>query len=382
MKRNVVLSFFIFLTVVMFCAAEDRAKLQVKIDQIISSDYPNMTAYTVVQNAKGEIVQGLAPGLFKTRIDSMEYKMKTTVVPFSMAKTPIDYTILLSNSGIMDGEPLDFQKNAVLQFLDLLEPADTFSLYTIGEETVPVFEELKIDEVDATLINSIEVTSAQPRVYDSIIQTLRKLELRKTPRKVLIVISDGRDQNSRFTKEQLNTVLAEIGIPVYSIGIRILGSLSLSSVNELAEITGGTYIYSNQIKGIPDAIKKIHDIITRCYVIKYRIRNLKADDLLHHLEITVDERDSYGKGQKTFIAVKIPVPKWVRWLLFGIFILVLIVLIVLYILLKIRNRKRMGITKRRCTDCRTLMKDTWDECPFCRYLPDIKKKKKKKKGKA
>jgi hypothetical protein len=41
----------------------------------------------------------------------------------------------------------------------------------------------------------------------------------------------------------------------------------------------------------------------------------------------------------------------------------------------------MGITSRRCPECNNRMKDSWDSCPFCRYLPNIKKKKAKKEEK-
>ena len=41
----------------------------------------------------------------------------------------------------------------------------------------------------------------------------------------------------------------------------------------------------------------------------------------------------------------------------------------------------MGITKRRCPDCGNIMKDSWEDCPFCIYMPDLKKKRKSRKEK-
>lgn len=358
-----------------------REEYSVKIDQVISTDYPNITAYTSIQNSKNEPVQGLAAGVFQSRIDSMEFKSKTTVTPFSMIQSPIDYTVIMSNNGIMDGEPLDFQKKAIIQLADLLKPSDSFSLYTIGQQAVTVLEEVKKEEIDTALINEIAVTSEQPRIYDSVINILRIVEKRKTERKVIILISDGRDQNSRFTKDQLHQVLSETGVPIYAVGIKVINTSSLSILNEMSDITGGTYFYASAHKTVPDTLKSINSLITQGYIIKYKVKNIKADNLPHHLEIAVDERDAFGKGQKAFIAIKIPVPKWVRWLIFGIVIFLILVLIFLSILSRIQMRRRMGITKRKCPDCGSKMKDSWDYCPFCKYLPNIKKKKKKgKKG--
>ncbi|MDR0320544.1 MAG: VWA domain-containing protein [Treponema sp.] len=361
-------------------AAQDtKATLTVKIDQIVSNDFPYMTIYTVVENNRGEVVTGLSPGLFSFRIDSLEERGKTSIIPFSMREAPIDYTIIFSNNGIMEGEPLDFQKNAILQFIETMKETDRLSLYTIGEEASVVFEELRKDAIDPSVINAVDVTSVQPRVYDSIINVMRKVQRRNLERKIVIIISDGRDQNSRFTKEQLNTVLKEVEAPVYALGIRVLNTQSLSNLNEMAELTGGTYLYTSRLSDIPGNLKTLYGKITQPYVINIKVKSLKADDLHHVFEVSINERDASGKGQKTFVAVKVPVPRWVRWVIVAVILVVIAALIVFYIIHKTIKRKRMGITKRRCPECHNRMKDTWDTCPFCRYMPDIKKKKKRKK---
>lgn len=346
--------------------------LSVKIDQVIADNYPNMRAYALVQAGNGTMVTNLAPSLFSARIDGMDVKAKATIVPRTMIDFPTDYTIVISNNGIMDGEPLDFQKSAILQFVELMKDKDTLSVYTIGEDATPVFEKQKKDAIDTALINAIAVSAVQPRVYDSVINVLRKVEQRKTERKIVIVISDGRDQNSRFTKEQMYTVLADAGIPIYAIGIRVLSAQSLSNLDEMADKTGGTYVYSRSLSAIPGNLKYLFDCINNCYIITYRIKNVKADDLPHHLEITVRDRDAAGAGQKAFIAVKVPVPLWLKIIICVIIFIILIVIIVLLIIHKIQVRKRMGITRRRCPVCHRLMKDTWDNCPFCKYLPSTK----------
>ena len=376
MKRRF-LSILILFAVVFGLAAE-KDKLSIKIDQVVSKDYPNMTAFVSVKNEKGETVNGLAPGLFKTRIDSEDFRGRQSVYQFSMKTEPVDYTILISNNGIMEGEPLDFQKNALIQFIDYMQKDETLSLYTIGDDAVPVFENLKKEAIDTSLINDIQLSEVQPRIYDSLMNVIRKSEQKSTRRKVIIILSDGRDQNSRFTKEQLDSTLTEKSIPVYSVGFRVLSSAGLSALNQASEVSSGTYVYSDLSK-IPDNLKSVKDIITKCYVIDYKIKNVKPDNSFHLMEVSVSERDSEGRGQKTFFALKLPVPKWLKILIIICAVVLIAVLVVLFIISKIQIRKAMGITKRRCPVCGNRMKDSWDYCPFCKYLPDIKKKKKKDK---
>lgn len=376
MKRRFLSILILFAVAFGFAAEKD--KLSIKIDQVVSKDYPNMTAFVSVKNEKGETVNGLAPGLFKTRIDSEDLRGRQSVYQFSMKTEPVDYTILISNNGIMEGEPLDFQKNALIQFIDYMQKDETLSLYTIGDDAVPIFENQKKETIDTSLINDIQLSEVQPRIYDSLMNVIRKSEQKSIRRKVIIILSDGRDQNSRFTKEQLDSTLTEKSIPVYSVGFRVLSSAGLSALNQVSEVSSGTYVYSD-ISKIPDSLKSVKDIITKCYVIDYKIKNVKPDNSFHLMEVSVSERDSEGRGQKTFFALKLPVPKWLKILIIICAVVLIAVLVVLFIISKIQIRKAMGITKRRCPVCGNRMKDSWDYCPFCKYLPDIKKKKKKDK---
>ena len=363
-----------------FCIqAQNKAQLTIKIDQIISSDFPYVKAFTVVLNDKGEVVSGLAPGLFQFRVDSLEVSSKPKITPFSMQSMPIDYTIIFSNSGIMEGEPLDFQKNAILQLIETLKPEDRLSLYTIGEDASAIFEDKSKDSIDPALINGVTVTSTQPRIYDSVINVIRKVQRKQIERKIVIIISDGRDQNSRFTKDQLNAVVSEAGVPIYAIGLRVLTASSLSNLNEMSDLTGGSYTYAANAAAIPDSLRRLYARITQAYIVDIRINVIDADDMPHILEIAVDERDASGKGQKTFIAVKVPVPRWVKWAILIAAIVVIVLIILVWMLHRLRKRRRMGITRRRCPECRRRMKDSWDSCPFCKYLPEKRKKKKKRK---
>jgi len=359
-------------------AQNERSALTVRIDQIISTDFPNMTIYAIVENESGEVVLGLAPALFNFRINSLEETGRATITPFAMRDIPIDYSIIFSNSGIMAGAPLDFQKNAILQFVESMRENDRLSLFTIGEEANVIFEELRRDEIDPSVINSVGTTTAQPRLNDSIINVMRRVQRRRAERRVVIVISDGRDQNSRFNTEQLNAVLTEVGVPIYALGFRVLGAETLANLHDMADQTGGAYMFVPQVSGIPGYLRTLNTRLSQPYVINLRARSLRADDLPHVLEVAVDGWDFAGRGQRTFVAVRVPVPRWMRLAIAIAAGVLVLAMIALSIVRRIVKRKRMGITRRRCPDCRILMKDTWDSCPFCRYMPNMKKRKKSK----
>ena len=153
------------------------------------------------------------------------------------------------------------------------------------------------------------------------------------------------------------------------------------NLDEISQITGGTYYYTPRFKDLPESLKRVIECIKQSYVIKLKVKSVKADNQIHLLEVKVEETESVGKGLKTFVAVKHPVPKWVKILMLIVAILLVIAGILLAILRRISKRKKMGITKRKCPECGNIMKDSWEDCPFCKYMPDLKKKRKSRKEK-
>lgn len=359
--------------------AEEKANLNIKIDQITSEEYPEMTAYIVVRNQKGEIVTGLSPSLFSFRIDSQELKAKTKIMPFSMTDEGVDFSIMISNNGIMEGEPFHFQKNAIMKFAELMGEKDRLSVYTIGEDAGIIVEGVTKKEFDSALISKIELSESQPRLYDSIMNLVRKVEAKETKRKAIIIISDGRDQNSHFSKDQLAESLSSINIPIYTVGMKVLSNQTLSNLDEISQITCGTYFYAAKTKEIPEKLKNVFDCIKQSFVVELKVKNVDADNQIHLFEVKVEEIDAAGSGMRTFVAVKHPVPKWLKYVFIGIAVIIIAILIIVYFMNKRAKRRRMGITKRKCPDCGYVMKDSWETCPFCLYMPELKKKKKKNK---
>jgi hypothetical protein len=130
------------------------------------------------------------------------------------------------------------------------------------------------------------------------------------------------------------------------------------------------------IRDLSSALSKVIDVVSDSYILEFRAKTgvlgffKGGDGNLHDLSLEVDVRDGYGKSMKKFTAIKKAIPIYL-WIVIGVLvILVLIVIVMISVLSKKKNRESMGITDRRCPDCGNLMKDSWDECPFCKYLPE------------
>ena len=75
---------FLILLIVFFNASfiysQQKENLDIRVDQIISNQYPEIKAYAVIKNSKGELISGLSPSLFSFRVDSAEVKIKSKII--------------------------------------------------------------------------------------------------------------------------------------------------------------------------------------------------------------------------------------------------------------------------------------------------------------
>jgi len=392
MKKKYLLSLFIvlFFQVILFAedkivdAAEETIKFQIRIDSVLSQDFPGIKAYVSVENLEGEPDSSLVKGNFSAKIDTEDPLTTIEVDPFKYLEEPVHFVFLLSASGLMEGKPMAAQKEGVLSFSEQIREIDTMSAFVLSDKIQELFSYAPASEIPAETIQEITISENPVKIFDTLVNVGRKIEkdrndllIPKDERVVFVLISDGRDQDSRFTMQQTVDILSEAGLPVFCIGLKVLSAGSLFVLNDLSNKTGGFYIFTKTPDLIDPHLQQFFSQIMTAYVLNFRVKGIKADDSYHQLMIQVDSKDSSAQAFRNFKAVKNPFPRWLKITIIAAVILLIILLIVLSLISRIKLRKSLGIGKRRCPDCKRRMKDDWEFCPFCRYLPPKKKHRKK-----
>jgi hypothetical protein len=384
MKKYFIFIFLLFNIVFgSFLIAEDTVN-NIRIDHISSIDYPRLKVYVSVEDKDGNPNPGLVKGNFTAKVDTEDPIDSIVVESFKSLEEPVHYVFFLSVSGLMDGKPLAAQKKALLDFTEKMKENDTLSAYLVGEKQEQIFAYKTALDVPVEIVQALEVNESQAKIFDSVVGTVRQIAkdkstdlLKKSDRVVFLMISDGRDNESRYTLEQTENILMENGIPLYSVGLKVLSEASLSVLNELSEKSGGFYYYTRNSELIEEKLELFVNQINMSYVVSMKVRGIPPDDSFHQLMIQIDEKNQSSQAYWNFLAVKNPFPRWLKITLI-ILAIVLFVLFILFLILRRRAlRKRLGIGKRKCPDCKRRMKDDWEFCPFCRYLPPKKKKGKK-----
>ncbi|WP_157703196.1 VWA domain-containing protein [Alkalispirochaeta alkalica] len=366
----------VVLTGGVFSQVQDPQEL--RIDQIINRDYPNLKVYVSVEDESGDPLPTLVRGNFQARVDAQDPLERLRVESFRLSEEPIAYSVLLSVSGRLE-RALYYREEAILSIMDVMNDEDRLSVYTVGTEALPVFEYKTREEINTEAIREITVTDDSPNLYDAITGVYmrkRNEALRHIDRKVIIVISDGRDANSRFDRDTLLRRAAEVNVPIYSLGVSVIGA-NLERLSGLSDATGGSYqfVLQNQYDQIPSRVRRMMQQIHHGYVLGFRVRGVPADDEYHQLMIGVIDREIELRAFKNFVARRVPFPFWLRILIVCIAVATVLLLMVFLFFYRRAERRKMGITKRKCPDCKRRMKDDWEFCPFCRYIPPKKKRK-------
>ncbi len=203
--------------------------------------------------------------------------------------TELHLGVLLDISGSMESD-MPEAKNASVKFLTTLTGADDITLVDFDTE-------VRIARYDGSnlprLIERIRSRRAEGNtaLYDAIGVYLDNAS-REQGRKILVLYSDGGDNESEITFNDLRKLLRASDVTIYAIGF--VSHLSTGargpmqmSLQEMAEITGGQFFLPSSMKDLEAAYEKIKSEISAQYSIGYLSTNDRADGSWRKVEIRI-----------------------------------------------------------------------------------------------
>ncbi|AXC09497.1 von Willebrand factor, type A [Acidisarcina polymorpha] len=231
----------------------------------------------------------LVTGLDKENFYLYENNGQQTIKTFSSEDAPVSIGIIFDLSGSMTNKVVR-SRESIVQFLKTANPQDEF--FVIGFNDRPELIEdftSSVDDIEARL----EMVKAGHRtaLLDAIYFGLNKMKQAKYPRKALLVVSDGGDNRSRYTENEVRATVRESDVQIYSIGIfdqyaptteERLGPLLL---NDISEETGGRLFRVDDVADMADIATKISAELRNEYVLGYRPLDAKHDGKWRKLKV-------------------------------------------------------------------------------------------------
>jgi len=241
---------------------------------VIRADVNLVLVPAVVTDRKGATVNGLGRNNFTV----LENKVPQAIVALSSQDAPCSVGIVLDLSGSMRTK-LRAATDAVRAFLQTANPEDEVFLLTVGSRP----HSLSDFTADfATLQNRVVAARADgdTALVDTVYMGLNRLRSGRKGRGALLVVSDGMDNNSRYSKSELLRVVEESDVQIYTIGIAdspawkkaielTEQSRGLAFLSDLADRSGGMSFKAVISDDVEPAALKIGRAIRNEYVIAY-----------------------------------------------------------------------------------------------------------------
>ena len=123
------------------------------------------------------------------------------------------------------------------------------------------------------------VPKGRTALLDAIYLGVNKMRDAKYPKRALLIISDGGDNHSRYTENEIKSQVKEADVIIYAIGIydHYFASeeerLGPALLGDISELTGGRAFTIDNPNDLGDVATKIGIELRNQYVIGYRPKN-------------------------------------------------------------------------------------------------------------
>jgi Ca-activated chloride channel family protein len=232
----------------------------------------------------------LVTGLEKENFQVFDNNAGQTIKYFSSQDAPLTIGVIFDLSGSMNGKFVRARK-ALTEILRTSNPQDEFFVVGFNDRPAIIVDYTSDpDDVEARMV--MLKPENRTALIDAVYLGIDHLRQAKFDRKALLIISDGGDNRSRYTENELRKVVRESDVQIYSIGIfdsyaptpeEVSGPMLL---NEICEMTGGRlFNVGNDVNDLEDIATRISAELRNEYLIGYTPTDPRHDGNWRKLKV-------------------------------------------------------------------------------------------------
>lgn len=295
--------------------------------------YPDLDLQ--VEVPPGTSPQALVPANFRLAVDNGSSIAATSIQSLSSAGYGIAVSFSLDVSGSMEGAPLKAVRSGLIQFVNNSGPLDKIAVQTIANDgRWDANWNDSRDQIRST-VNGLAARGSLTRLWDSLLDAVAHFPSTPLSQR-LIVISDGHDEGSSHSLQEVIAAATARSIIVDAIGVTRSNPAYLRNLEKLAEQTGGEFQEAKQPGELQNLVGSGIEAVKATPVVRFRLSNPPADAGLHRLQVTWNHSGAESRADKTTILPAAP-PSAPNWWLWGGCGAVLLTLVLLAI---VKARKR------------------------------------------
>lgn len=273
--------------------------------QTIVLDVTRVSFLFTVSDKKGRFVTDLV----KDDFEIFEAKKPQEILEFS-AETdlPLRLGVLFDTSNSIR-DRFRFQQEAAAEFLRSAMRREDRALVIGFDTSVELVSDMtgEMEKLEKSLRGLRP--GGGTSLYDAIYFACRDKMMQDQPmhkfRRALVILSDGDDNQSRYTREQALEMAQKADTVIYTISTNITHAPSDGDkvLKYFSEQTGGLYFTPFRATDLTQSFENIANELRSQYTILYRPNPLKTDGLFHEVGIKVKNRkDLVVRARKGYFA--------------------------------------------------------------------------------
>lgn len=250
------------------------------------------TNLVLVPTTVTDSMDRLVTGLDKQNFTVYQDHQKEPLQAIWSQDTPISVGIIFDVSGSMEDKILK-AREAIRTFLDTANPEDEFFLITFSDRP-------RLASRFSRHFRPLEgqLMFAQPHgltaLLDAVYLGLSTMKEARYSRRALLIISDGGDNHSRYTENEVKSLVEEADVQIFSIGIFDAYAATPEEqygpelLSDITQVTGGRSFTISDPNDLPDVANKIGVALRNEYILAYRPTVKPHDGKWHKIRVKLN----------------------------------------------------------------------------------------------
>jgi Ca-activated chloride channel family protein len=280
-------------------AMQTGGEVQAHVTQLDTSEFPWVTAYVSVTDAQGapvaidparlEIVED-GQGIEPERIEGLG--------PVESLSAMLVFDV----SGSMNqGGKLEEAKRAARAFIEMMRPTDRVGLIAFDVEVhriAPLTSDQTVLHPAIDGLGGVRDTA----LYDAVLAAVQDLRA-AAGRRAVVVLSDGMDNSSAHTLEDVLGEIGPAGLSIYTVGLGdpqepagSMARLDVPALETLAERTGGDYAFASS-ESLLTLFESLAQRLQSEYALRYESPRALRDGLMREISIQIREAPSSSAAE-------------------------------------------------------------------------------------
>lgn len=272
-------------------------KISVNVDLVV--------LHATVRDRQGAFV----PDLGKEDFAVFEDGKRQTIRSFSHEDIPVTVGLVVDHSGSMKPK-IDEVVTAARSFVQTSNPLDRLFVVNFNERVTLGLPDTvsftnRVDQLEYAI--SRAPATGMTALYDATVEGLERFQAGSRDKGALIVVSDGGDNASKHTLDQLIKLAQQSSVVVYTIGVFDADDVDRNPgvLRHLARTTGGEAFFPKQLDDVVAICERIAHDIRNQYTIGYVSNSVEKPGAFRTIRVTasgtggklqVRTRDGYLAG--------------------------------------------------------------------------------------